>query len=498
MLRIVCAALLLTASIVAASVAVNTQLQTPRIWNEAALSDWATPIAALNVRPAHYTPEQYYSAPVDNLRTYPVYHPDEEPAGYWNWLQQQKPQPLVDASQIQTRDDWIRAGERAFRELDAPLSRTDDPAAIASARAPASFANVLKLADGTVHDPRWVVTERGVMLTVIECSGCHFSVEPDRTVRVAGPGGPLPSGVSRLSPAGPNLFARMMRQAFHGETPGMIRWRLFTTPWAPDERIERMRTMAPDELPPQDADGVFARMNGSPFYQTRIPDLQNLSYSRYIDATATHRLRGPEDVARYGALINFADPLDFGTHRMKTDAQRRVPFRYADEVLYAIGMYLMSLEPPRNPTPAPGDVLDRGEAIFRREGCVNCHTPPTYISSKLTLAQGWRPPANHPNREDIMPVSVGTDPGLATRTRKGTGFYKIPSLRGVWYRPRLLHDGSFATLEEMFDPARLRPDFVPRGWSPPGVTTRAVPGHVFGLNLSPSDKGTLLAFLRSL
>ena len=86
MLRIVCAALLLTASIVAASVAVNTQLQTPRIWNEAALSDWATPIAALNVRPAHYTPDQYYSALVDNLRTYPVYHPDEEPAGYWNWL----------------------------------------------------------------------------------------------------------------------------------------------------------------------------------------------------------------------------------------------------------------------------------------------------------------------------------------------------------------------------------------------------------------------------
>jgi hypothetical protein len=97
-----------------------------------------------------------------------------------------------------------------------------------------------------------------------------------------------------------------------------------------------------------------------------------------------------------------------------------------------------------------------------------------------------------------MSVSVDTDPGLALRTRKGTGFYKIPSLRGVWYRPRLLHDGSFATLEEMFDPARLRPDFVPGGWSPPGVSTRAVPGHVFGLNLSPTDKEMLLAFLRSL
>ncbi len=37
--------------------------------------------------------------------------------------------------------------------------------------------------------------------------------------------------------------------------------------------------------------------------------------------------------------------MDFGPHRILTDAQRRVRFRYADEVLYAIGMYLMSLEP---------------------------------------------------------------------------------------------------------------------------------------------------------
>jgi hypothetical protein len=41
---------------------------------------------------------------------------------------------------------------------------------------------------------------------------------------------------------------------------------------------------------------------------------------------------------------------------------------------------------------------------------------------------------------DILRVSVKTDSGLALRTRKGTGYYKVPSLKGVWYRGRYLHD----------------------------------------------------------
>ena len=84
------------------------------------------------------------------------------------------------------------------------------------------------------------------------------------------------------------------------------------------------------------------------------------------------------------------------------------------------------------------------------------------------------------------------------KTRKGTGFYKIPSLRGVWYRPVLLHDGSVASLEEMFDPERLKLDHAPGGWKGPGVTKRAIPGHPFGLNLTSADKSALIAFLRRL
>ena len=105
---------------------------------------------------------------------------------------------------------------------------------------------------------------------------------------------------------------------------------------------------------------------------------------------------------------------------------------------------------------------------------------------------------NHPALRDVRPRSVGTDPGLALRTRKGTGFYKIPSLRGLWYRPLLLHDASIVSLEELFDPARLNPEYERKGWSPPGVTKGAVPGLEFLTKLSPDDRISLIAFLRSL
>ena len=77
---------------------------------------------------------------------------------------------------------------------------------------------------------------------------------------------------------------------------------------------------------------------------------------------------------------------------------------------------------------------------------------------------------------------VGTDSALALRTRKGTGYYKVPSLRGLWYRGRLQHSGAAGSLEEWFDPGR----------------TARIPGHPFGLGLTPADRRSLIAFLRTL
>jgi len=92
--------------------------QPPKAWDEAALADWATPVAGLNVRPGHLAEKEYYALAVENLRTYPVYYPGREPAGYWEMLQQIGPKPLIEPARLKTQADWIEAGRRVFDELD--------------------------------------------------------------------------------------------------------------------------------------------------------------------------------------------------------------------------------------------------------------------------------------------------------------------------------------------------------------------------------------------
>ena len=104
-------------------------------------------------------------------------------------------------------------------------------------------------------------------------------------------------------------------------------------------------------------------------------------------------------------------------------------------------------------------------------------------------------PAALRDTELILDVSVGTDPGLAMRTRRGTGFYKVPSLRGVWYRNAFGHSGQAETLEEWFDPARLHDDYVPHGFH---LGPGPIRGHEFGLKLSAKDKLSLIASLKTL
>jgi cytochrome c peroxidase len=163
---------------------------------------------------------------------------------------------------------------------------------------------------------------------------------------------------------------------------------------------------------------------------------------------------------------------------------------------YAVALYLYSLQPPPNPNQF-NQAAAVGQKLFN-SNCAVCHTPPLYTNNKLTLAKGFQPTARDRENPDVMAISVETDPGGALLTRKGTGYYKVPSLKGVWYRGRFLHDGSLTSLEEMFDPRRLQADFQPKGWNPPGVTKRAVPGHEFGLHLTPEERGQLIAFLRTL
>jgi hypothetical protein len=88
-------------------------------------------------------------------------------------------------------------------------------------------------------------------------------------------------------------------------------------------------------------------------------------------------------------------------------------------------------------------------------------------------------------------------PSIPAQNSQGTGFYKIPSLRGVWCRGRYLHDGAVTTLEEMFNPPRLDAAFVPSGFKGTDVH-RPVTGHEFGLQLTGADREALIAFLKTL
>jgi hypothetical protein len=132
--------------------------------------------------------------------------------------------------------------------------------------------------------------------------------------------------------------------------------------------------------------------------------------------------------------------------------------------------------------------------------CATCHDPEQgYSNNKLVAAPGFVVPEDHPERDAILRQRVNTDPTLTLKTRRGTGLYKVPSLLGVWYRGPFEHNGSCATLEDWFDPARLREEYVPTGWrGPAGTKTRAIPGHEFGLDLSAEDRKALIAFLRTL
>ena len=155
------------------------------------------------------------------------------------------------------------------------------------------------------------------------------------------------------------------------------------------------------------------------------------------------------------------------------------------------------MQPPPNPNRLDA-VARTGQRVFERERCGTCHTPPLYTNNKLTPAVGFQIPADHLKKYDVLQTSVGTDPELTMRTRRGTGYYKVPSLRGVWYRSMFGHNGWSATLEDWFDPRRVREDYVPTGFKPFDRATFAVKGHPFGLNLSDADRRALIAFLKTL
>jgi mono/diheme cytochrome c family protein len=262
-----------------------------------------------------------------------------------------------------------------------------------------------------------------------------------------------------------------------------------------------------ESIPP----GAMLRQGTHFFYPAKVPDLRGVRHQRFLDASGLIQHRSIGDLMRYAAFTQSVDLLnrfgDFipslGNHPgplPPADSVRSFvngPFtRFTDAQAFALARYIYSLEPVPSPHEYDAETLALGEQVFIEEGCITCHPPPHYTNNELTPALGFEPPEDHYEKYPIFDISVETDPGLTLYTRRGTGYYKVPSLRGLWYRERLFHDGSLS-LEQVLDPARLRDDFVPAGFR--GLdSTRAVPGHPFGLELGERERTALLAYLRTL
>ncbi|AXC16106.1 hypothetical protein ACPOL_6898 (plasmid) [Acidisarcina polymorpha] len=481
----------------------------PRTWDDAAMATLEIPLANPIGSPRQASAEYYYKIPVRKIyKEYPVYAPGREPAGYMDWLRKQEPFVLWDDAGVKpplkTEEEWLKAGELVF---DASIfTESGDDGVIALADVHSKDWNekgdVPVTKDGVVPFVRYVIKEKGkVELGSFSCGMCHTRVTAGG-MTIKGAQGNF--SFSRASAYSPRLPAPPPVAALFVEA-------LYGAPWLSPDPGARQNALSPQEnlevlktFPP----GVIPRHRSSSFDPVQVPDLIGVKDRRYLDRTGLQPQRSIVDLMRYAALNQGGDslasfdgfiPAGIPAFKALPDPADPVVIggRYSDEQLYAMALYVYSIKPPPNPNKMDASAV-RGSKIFSSEGCSGCHSGRAYTNNKLTPARGFTIPRDHLAKYDILPMSVDTDPGLATQTRRGTGYYKVPSLRGVWYRSMFGHSGWCATLEDWFDPARMNEDYVPTGFKPYGAKTYAVRGHPFGLGLSPAEKKDLIAFLRTL
>jgi hypothetical protein len=462
----------------------------PKAWDDKEVARLEVPLVQRDRSPRYVTAQEYYARKVRLIyRTYPVYAPGRAPAGYLDELRKKEPEVIVfDASALRTKDDWIRAGEAVFD--DSPFPAPTGPEGFQAA----TGITLTVTREGIIPAERYIIRQKGLVeqSNGTSCAACHTRVLPDGTALKGG----------QIDFAVYPVFAIPLKRADSApEAARRIReldWISSGAPWiAPRAEFEMLTNQELaaryDAMPA----GVLERQGTSSAFPVRVPSLIGIEEIKYLDATGLVHHRSIGDLMRYDITNTGLDlTAHFGDFQPSPSA---APFgvngsRFSDEQLYALALYLYSLKPPPNPNRFDARAR-RGQQIFEKQGCGGCHTPPLYTNNRLTPALGFEVPSDLRATEDIMDVTVGTDPGLATRTRRGTGFYKVPSLRGAWCRDAFGHSGQAASLEEWFDPARLTADYLAKGFH---LGPGPIQGHPFGLSLAPEDKLALVAFLKTL
>lgn len=192
----------------------------------------------------------------------------------------------------------------------------------------------------------------------------------------------------------------------------------------------------------------------------RIPDLRPVTWLTYLQQDATLRKRDLTTLAiRIETLIITSNEEAVRPPRL---------------VSLALAVYLSSLGAALPSQDAAVAASPHGAGVFAST-CAGCHEGGGMTGDPVSLGV------------------VGTDPTLGESASRGTGNYRVPSLRGVGSRGPLLHDGTVPSVADMLDPVRVTSAYTGNLHG-----TGAVRGHPFGLELSDADRAALVTYLQAL
>lgn len=336
--------------------------------------------------------------------------------------------PLWDGERPETLAGWEALGRRVF--FDYPL-RPEVFAEHALAHPEVGATVGLRAAaDGSVPGTVVFVDVDGAAQVGITCALCHVAIE----------GGEVVVGRARR-----DFDYGGMRLAYHRDTGAPL----------DPELARRMASWGPgraDITEDDDQDPVA------------IPDLWRLRELGALTQAATLRH------AELGDDAPLALAIRQETQLLHANRERARPPR---ELAWALTMFLYSLEPPPVAAMGPDAAAVRGAALFQAH-CTGCHSDPGGSGAPIEAAL------------------VGTDPALAHGTSRGTGLYRPAPLHRIADAAPYLHHGVVPTLADMFDPARLRPDYRGGAHGPGPIV-----GHEFGSELAAPERADLIAHLRT-
>lgn len=227
---------------------------------------------------------------------------------------------------------------------------------------------------------------------------------------------------------------------------------------------------------------ISNKTNHRLLWDGRVPDLENQVLAPLEDHNEMNQNLAELELElrnhpEYPALFKKA----FGTDSITTRL-----------VMFAIAQFERTLISGN----AKFDKVKRGEAILtdselrgldlfttERGDCFHCHgndRSPFFTNFQFNN-----------NGLDSLPIDKGL--GAITGKAEDMGLFKTPSLRNLSFTAPYMHDGRFATIEEVIE-------FYNSGTKAgPTTDVNIIKNHPKGgLNLSPQDKLDLIAFLKTL